>query len=62
MEQKNQPGNPSVAVSERMDAEKVEIKGRHGDQRVHPSLAETPAPEIRQFLHIIAAFSPRKRF
>lgn len=51
LQQQEQPGNAAVAVAERMDAEKIQIECRQGDQRMRPAFPHAAIPHIQKFPH-----------
>jgi hypothetical protein len=51
LKEKQQSGYPSVPIPEGMDAEEVEIEGRHCGERVNPPFFKALLPEIYEFVH-----------
>lgn len=51
-----QPGHPAVAIPERMNAQKIEVKGGQSDQGVYPGFVETSLPVADQFQHRSRSF------
>ena len=46
LQQEQEPRNPTVAVTKRMDAEKIQIKSRQREKWMHPALLQTTTPII----------------
>lgn len=50
-EQKQQARDPAIAITKRMNAQKIQIERRNEDQRRNPSLDEAALPELNHFRH-----------
>src|SRR3990172_1528933 len=61
LKQKNQPRHASVAIAERVNTEKIQIKRRHRNQRMHPTIVETMLPIGNQPSHSWRSTSRRNR-
>src|SRR5437016_5709379 len=53
LKEQQQPGDTSIAVTERMNAQKIKIEGRQGNQGMYPSLLQKVSPGFNQGRHIL---------